>query len=99
MTRELMARMSDEKPFKHSRFEDDRIFFSSEYDRLNPATSDVAGEEYQQYLKEFMRRLKSKSPEEQKRIQQKFDSQNGMGGGAKNIYAQFVDKDDHNTVN
>lgn len=47
LTRELMTRLSDEKPFKPSRFEDDRIFFSSEYDRLNPATSDEAGEEYQ----------------------------------------------------
>lgn len=44
LNREYMVKMNEEKPFKPAHFEDDRIFFSSEYDRLNPATSDEAGE-------------------------------------------------------
>ena len=33
-----------------STYDENRIFFSTEYDRVNPITSDVAIEEFQKYL-------------------------------------------------
>jgi hypothetical protein len=56
--------MHTEDPEQMSDFNQDRVFLPSEYDRLNPATSEQAVEDYMNYLAEYKKKMEEKTPEE-----------------------------------
>jgi hypothetical protein len=60
-------------------FEDNRIYLTSEYDRLNPATAKQAMNEYYKFLREYKERIQNLSQEEIIRLEELLLSQKQKG--------------------
>ena len=51
-----------QKEEKNRLYEEERIFFASEYDRLNPKTREEATKQYYEFLIEYKKSLDEKNP-------------------------------------
>lgn len=95
----------DEEDEHVLKFEDYRIFLPSEYDRLNPATSEEALAEFMEYIKVQRQRIQERRDEgEAKRLEQIFIKQMGRGRQINSILPTFggllpaFDKDNKNVL-
>lgn len=55
------------------------MFLPSEYDRLNPFTSEKGIKDYLEYIARQKNLMQAKTPEQLQRIEQIFNRQNGVG--------------------
>jgi hypothetical protein len=74
----------DQKYEEERFFGKDRIFLPSEYDRLNPATSENGIKDYLKYVKEYGKTVENLTPEEVRQIEMQLFRNLGMGGGPTN---------------
>ena len=75
----LITCFFDEETKKPSAYEEERITFSTEYDRLNPTTQEEATQEYHKYCQNYAENFKKFSAEKQAEIARKKKRNNEIG--------------------
>ena len=79
--RHITKAMRKKREVINQYYEDNRIFFPSEYDRLNPKTSKKAVKEYIEFIADYKENLEKKDPAEKKAAEAEFKKQMQRGRG------------------